>query len=139
MGFCLMAFATYSQTYKPADPAIEQQIRTADQADYLSQTKKEVIYYSNWVRVAPQSFMEEVLLPYLKENPQNPPELRSLKRELKNMAPVSVLIPDKKLTAMARSHAKDLGPKGKLGHTGSRRQTLKERAEKLWNYQCLGC
>ncbi|MEI6900319.1 MAG: CAP domain-containing protein [Bacteroidota bacterium] len=89
------------------------QANTADSVTYLSQSEKELYYYLNLVRIAPQKFAKL----YLKDlQGSKDPYKSSLLRELRTLKPMKALSPERKLFNSAKCHAVESGKRGYTGH-----------------------
>jgi uncharacterized protein YkwD len=92
---------------------------------------EEVLKIMNEVRTDPQVFLQQRLLPYLKENEkENNSYSRSLIDELKVAKPKSALQMSPELTKLARGHAVDMGEHGKIGHSSSNGTSFERRVRK---------
>ena len=89
------------------------QANAADSATYLTQSEKEVYYYLNLVRIAPQKFAKL----YLKDLQGSKDSYESsLLRELHTLKPMKALYPERKLFNSAKCHAVESGKRGYTGH-----------------------
>jgi uncharacterized protein YkwD len=92
---------------------------------------EEVLGLMNEVRTDPQVFLNARLLPYLKENElEDNTYAKSLVEELKVAPKVEALKMSGALTKAARSHAKDMGDHGKVGHNSSNGTSFPDRLRK---------
>ncbi len=94
---------------------------TADAANYLDSTEKQVYLYVNLARLYPSKFKIVEVQNYIGtiEQPQqykNSTNRQSLMRELTKMKPVVALLPNSLLTEMANCFSKELGESGRTGH-----------------------
>jgi hypothetical protein len=86
---------------------------TANDAAYLAENEKKVIYYLNLVRMNPGLFADTYLADL--KNSKDFYE-GGLYRELKKLSPMPVLSPDQTLFASAKCHAAESGKSGYVGH-----------------------
>lgn len=97
----------------------------------MSAIEKEVMYYINLVRINPSKFEKEVLQPYLQGKKISRKYVSSLKKELKNLKPLTELKHTQKLFEFAKHHAKTTGKIGKVGHKSVLFKSYKSRSKKL--------
>ena len=91
----------------------------------------EVLQLINEVRERPNVFLQERLIPYLKENGmEGNSYAQSLVEELKSAAKANALKTSPVLEKLARDHAVDMGDHGKVGHESSNGTTFVERLRK---------
>lgn len=114
--------------------------KTAEQVNYLNQTEKDVIYYTNLIRLSPKKFERTILSKYLKENPEYSRSYsKSLIKELKNTSPKPLLSPTKTLYKFAKHHAQTTGKRGKVGHRSIRGKGFSKRSKPLLKtYEIVG-
>lgn len=92
---------------------------------------EEVLRLMNEVRTDPQGFLQTRLLPYLKENElEENSYAKSLVAELKVARKLETLQMSVALTKTARSHAKDMGDHGLVGHNSSNGTSFPDRLRK---------
>lgn len=86
---------------------------TAKNEKYLTPDEKQVYYYLNLVRMNPKLFADT----YLKNLKNSDDRYESsLYKELQNLNPLPLLMPDRKLYESARCHAEESGKRGYVGH-----------------------
>ena len=91
----------------------------------------EVLSLMNEVRTDPQGFLNKRVIPYLKENDlEENPYAKSLVEDLKVAKKVGELQMSAALTKTARSHARDMGQHGTIGHNSSDGTSFPERIPK---------
>ena len=107
--------------------------RTASQLSYLTNVEKDVIFYTNLVRMNPLLFEKTFLQTYIKKNEMEPNRwIRSLKIALRKTEPMNELIPREDLYKAAKKHAIDMGKSGKIGHKTSRGKSFDDRMKHLY-------
>jgi uncharacterized protein YkwD len=90
---------------------------TALNMDYLNETEKQVIFYSNLARINGSLFADTYLQNYINENNiSKNTYVISLIKDLKKSEPANPLIPQKDLYEAALYHAKTSGKNGSVGH-----------------------
>lgn len=100
---------------------------TAKDIEYLSAEEKKVIYLCNLARLDGKLFIKTYLKDY---DSGNDSYIRSLRSDLRKVKNLPVLYPSKKLYDAAYYHAKDMGDKGKIGHTSSDGTSFSKRVRK---------
>jgi hypothetical protein len=96
----------------------------------LTEEEKNVIFYTNLVRINPSLFSETVLTHYLDSlKIKDDQWIASLKKELKSTKKMSILYFRKDLFTMAKTHAIGMGKSGKIGHTNPRGKNFQQRAK----------
>ena len=85
---------------------------------FLDSTEKEVLFYTNLVRINPKLFCETYLQEYIDINhlDRRNTYVASLIKMLNNSKPRGVLVADANLQEMAKTHAVSMGVKGLIGH-----------------------
>jgi uncharacterized protein YkwD len=92
---------------------------------------EEVLKLINEVRTDPQTFLQNRLLPYVKEKEmEDNGYAKSLIDDLKSAKKISPLKASTVLENLARGHAIDMGSKGKVGHNSSNGMTFANRLRK---------
>lgn len=90
---------------------------TAKNDKYMSEICKQVVFYTNLVRIHPQLFAETYLQQYVDSlELQKSEYVISLFKDLKKQKPLLPLVPDEKLTKIAQAFAEESGKAGKTGH-----------------------
>lgn len=99
---------------------------------YMTTEEQDVIFYMNLVRLAPKTYLETILIPYITYNElEKNPYVKSLIRDLKRAKPVREISAKSDLAKMAKRHRVDIGNNGISSHTGSKHQTFKKRSKGL--------
>jgi uncharacterized protein YkwD len=91
---------------------------TAQNADYLTEEEKDVIFLTNLVRLDGALFANTFLLQNRTNDPSNY-YVSSLYSTLPSIKNLSMLAPNKCCFSLAESHANDMGQTGYVGHTSS--------------------
>lgn len=108
---------------------------TAKNVSYLSQDEKEVILYTNLARLNGKKFLEihtKAFVTYQnntfssKIKPKNK-YLLSVQKDLSKTANLPMIFPDACLSKASKYHSKDMGKKGKTGHTSSNGKSFSKR------------
>jgi len=91
---------------------------TAESADYLTLSEKQLIYLQNLVRINPKLFDSTYLKTYYKLNPTQSTSsyAHSLVKDLNSIAGSQLLYPSKAIFNAAEFHANDMGKHGLIGH-----------------------
>lgn len=106
--------------------------RKTDQ-EYLGSQEQQFIIALNLLRLHPQKWCDDFLVPYLKEHPDlKSSNSASLMRTLRKTKPMQELRPNPDLTQQAKEHAVHSGVKGYTGHKGFQ-QRAKAVEEKIQN------
>ncbi len=128
---CLISIGANAQDEK-WDPETLKKARNAHQINYLTEVEKDVIFYSNLVRMNPPLFEKTFLLTYIKKNDIQPNKwIRSLKIALRKTKPMEQLTPKEDLFQAAKKHAIDMGKSGKVGHKSSKGKSFNDRFKHL--------
>jgi len=91
----------------------------------------QVLALMNEVRTDPQGFLNQRLLPFVKEKQlEDNSYTKSLVAELKAAKKINPLHSSPTLEKLARAHAQDMGSKGKVGHNSSNGMTFENRVRK---------
>ncbi len=132
------------------DPKTENNLNTAENVSYLSPIEKEIIYEINLFRSNPADYADKYIAPLAKNYkgkllyyPNDKPLLtkegvravNECVRELKKVAPLSVVSPSSGLTKAADDHVKDQSKTGKTGHYGSDRSDSRKRMERYGDWK----
>ena len=116
------------------DPETLAKAKTAKNITYLTDVEKDVIFYSNLVRLDSELFEKTYLQIYLKNNEIGQNKwVRALKITLRKTDPMNVLTPKKDLYEAAKKHATDMGKTGKVGHKTSKGKSFDYRMRDLYN------
>lgn len=90
---------------------------TAKNETYLNEICKQVIFYTNLVRINPQLFADTYVKKYIDSLQLKKTEfITSLFADLKKQKSLALLLPDKKLSQIAQAFAEESGKAGKTGH-----------------------
>ncbi len=132
------------------DPKTANNLNTAENVSYLSSVEKEIIYEINLFRSNPAEYADKYIAPLAKNYkgkllyyPNDKPLLtkegvravNECVRELKKVAPLSVVSPSSGLTRAADDHVKDQSKTGKTGHYGSDRSDSRKRMERYGEWK----
>lgn len=109
---------------------------------YLSATpaEKEVIYWVNFVRTQPNSFLRHVLKPFLQHFPDLKNSYsRSLIQELNTLSPLKPVTPSVILTRVASHHSADLAghPSRGISHRSSDGKSFESRMQQFGLTSCV--
>jgi uncharacterized protein YkwD len=117
------------------DKEILEKANTAANAAYLSQQEKDIILYTNLVRMDGSLFAEIYLQEFLDINElENSKFVNSLKKELKKSPKMAPLQPQKDLSDIAKGHALLSGKNGSVGHQNFQSRTKSAMSR----YQLVG-
>ncbi len=106
---------------------------TAKEASYLSQEEKNIVWLTNLARFDGALFSRTFLKEYIVKNGiKYTPYVKSLFKDLAKTHNLSLLIPDEKITKLAKGHAVWSGKRGSTGH-----QKFNSRAKKANNPRFL--
>ena len=109
-----------------------EQANTAKNCTTLSSQEKQLIYYTNLLRINPSLFADTYLKEfYKKERIVKGPGYLLLVRQLKNTKPMEPLLPEEDLREVAKNHARDMGLSGKIGHLSSSIEFYADRTADL--------
>jgi uncharacterized protein YkwD len=100
--------------------------KVEDSIIFLNEVEKEVVYYSNLVRINPPLFAKTYLAKYVDSMKISNKNVKSLNKTLKSTKKMSPLSVDLKLVEMSKDHATKSGKSGKEGH-----QNFASRAKKF--------
>lgn len=117
---------------------------TAANINYLNSKEKDMIFYTNLVRMNPVKFQSTYLKNYLEQiititGPFSQDDLSyisSLNEELKNKKSLPLLFPDSLLSVIARKHALSMGKHGLIGHQGPDNLGVRQRIHTLGFLTC---
>lgn len=122
------SFGQNDQLFKLWPDSVLAKANSARGVSFLSEEEKQVIYYTNLVRINPRLFAETFLMQYLEEyDIKKDKEIKALIKELEFKAKMNILHPSIDLTNLARKHAKDMGSTGRTGHNSSDGKNFKDR------------
>lgn len=102
---------------------------TAADSTYLTAEEKEIIYYTNLVRLDPKLFGNTFVKHYIDSTGKASNFTKSLLKTLEKTKPMGVLTPSKKLHETAKSHATEFGKKGTTGHGSLKKRFAKYQEE----------
>ncbi len=115
-----LSLLAQDEVYKSIPKLMLDKANTAKTANYLSNNEKDVILYMNLARLDGNWFIEYVYKKKTSFVSQFSSSYRkSFVKDLKEIKDHPMLKPAKGLTKAARSHAKDMGKIGKIGHNSS--------------------
>lgn len=101
---------------------------SAHAVDYMNESEKQVVYFINLCRMNPALFESTILQDYLKsQGIRKDKQVKALMEELQATQKRVLLQPNKALTEVARTHAKDMGETGRTGHSASDGTSFRER------------
>lgn len=99
------------------DDSVLEEAHTAKDAEYMTAQEKEVIFLCNLARLNPKLFAETYLQQYVDSlNLPKNSSVNSLFSTLKKTKKMGLLLPQKDLFEVAKTHAEDSGKKGTVGH-----------------------
>lgn len=125
-------FGQNDQLFKLWPDSVLAQANSARGVSFLSEEEKQLIYYTNLVRINPRLFAETFLEQYIEEyDIKKDKEIKELIKELEFKAKMNILHPSLDLTNLARKHAKDMGTTGRTGHSSSDGKNFRERMEQI--------
>lgn len=127
-------------------------LNTAKEADYMTETEREVIHELNKARTNPKAYalyLKEERQYYSGKNISKPGEITVKTREglvavneciaaLEKAKPVNVLRPHKELSKAAGWLAADQAKTGRTGHSGSDGSTLPQRLARYYSGSYVG-
>jgi len=109
-----------------------QKAQSNDEVAFMTDAEKEVVFYTNLVRMEPQIFLETIVKPYVRINyPYRNYYVKTLMNDLKSAQPVGLLVMKQDLFVMSRNHQVDIGKNSIKGHKGSKGKTFTKRAKPL--------
>lgn len=108
---------------------ILEQANTAKDAAYLTEEDKQIIYYTNLVRLDPPFFAKTFVKHYIDSTGKTSTYTKSLLKTLEKTKPMSVLSPSNKLVETAKAHAIESGKKGATGHGNFKKRFASYQAE----------
>lgn len=119
--FCLLLTTLVSsQNLAAYSPAKLEQANTAAKVSFMDENEKQALMLINLARMDGKAFIKNVLDPYVRAGGvQNNNYLKTLYTDLQASPALQPLAPEPDLVRCARSHAQDMGSKGRTGHTGS--------------------
>ena len=119
--FLLVSTFSFSQKVYRYDKWKVSELKAAknyNAISFLDSTEKEVLYYTNLVRINPKLFCDTYLQEYIDINKLDRKNtyIASLIKMLHNSKPRGALVADANLQEMAKTHAVSMGVKGLVGH-----------------------
>jgi uncharacterized protein YkwD len=126
----VIASLCFSQNSYPYEKWNEKELELVtnfNSITYMDSTEKEILFYTNLVRVNPKLFCKTYLQEYidLNELAISNSYISSLIGTLNTLKSRNVLQPDTNLFEMAKDHATTMGVKGMVGHTGFDKRSAK--------------
>ncbi|MGB3947860.1 MAG: CAP domain-containing protein [Bacteroidia bacterium] len=97
----------------------------AKDSSYLTTEEKEIVYYTNLVRLNPELFGKTFIQHYIDSTGKTSNYTKSLLKTLEKAKPMGVLTPSKKLQETAKEHATEFGKKGATGHGNLKKRFAK--------------
>lgn len=126
------SFAQNEQLFKLWPDSVLAKANSARGVSFLSEEEKQVIYYTNLVRINPRLFAKTFLIQYIDEyDIKKDKEIKELIKELEFKGRMNILNPSLDLTNLARNHAFDMGQTGRTGHNSSDGKSFKMRMEQI--------
>lgn len=121
LSICFFTQITFfaQKSHYPFNKWTEDELLSAkveDSIDFLNDIEKDVIYYSNLVRINPPLFAKTYLAKYVDSMKISNKSVKSLNKTLKSTKKMSPLTVDVKLVEMSKDHATKCGKSGKEGH-----------------------
>lgn len=110
------------------DKEILEKANTAKDVKYLTEEEKQIVLYTNLLRLNPLLFRNTFLKQYIDSTGSRSRNVKSLIKTLENTQSLPVLFPSASLYKIAKEHAVDFGKRGKTGHGN-----FKHRFEKYLN------
>ncbi len=106
----------------------------------LSEPEKDFLYWVNYSRKNPGGFFENAVVPIIKIYPQlKGANLKSLEKDLKSGAALTLLQINPALTKMSEAHAKDItSSNANPSHTSTSGETFVDRFKKFGLKNCGG-
>lgn len=127
---------TYQHT---PDSSILNRLSATEGYKSLTKSEKETVYWINYIRINPQQFSKDILIPFLKQFPETKGSYsNSLIKQLQKMSPSPFIIPEKRLNDLALSHSSDLGKSGSsISHSSSSGSSFQQRMNKAGFTECI--
>lgn len=125
----LMAFAQlpgYAQ--KSWDKETLEKANTAKDVSYLTKEEKQVIFYTNLLRLNPLLFRNTFVKHYVDSTGSKSSYVKSLMKTLETTQSMPIQLPSESLYKIAKEHAIAYGKQGKTGHGN-----FKQRFQKYFN------
>lgn len=123
----MLSSSAFAQT-EWSDEVLEK-ANTAVDITYLTAEEKEIIYYTNLVRLDPKLFGKTFIKQYVDSTGKTSSYIKSLLKTLEKTKPMGALTPSKKLHETAKEHAVEFGKKGATGHGSLKKRFAKYQAE----------
>ena len=130
ISFLFISIVCFSQKVYPYDKWKIEELSLATNYKtiaFMDSTEREILFYSNLVRINPKLFCKTYLQEYidLNELAISNSYISSLIGTLNTLKSRKVLQPDANLFEMAKDHATSMGEKGMVGHTGFEKRSAK--------------
>ncbi|MBI2968530.1 MAG: hypothetical protein HYY40_12070 [Bacteroidetes bacterium] len=139
LSWLLFNFICIYTTLVAQPPALEKwndkkydSANSANDAEYLTQGEKQVIFYTNLARMNGPLFAETYLQKYLDSaGMEENSWVQSLRKDLRKLSPLSPMKPEKELFNEAYKHARGMGEAGRTGHSSPSGESFGRRMKKL--------
>ncbi len=116
----------------PEEASLRDSLEAHSVYSSLSSFEKDFIYFLNYVRIYPKTFLEKAVKPYLEAYPSFKPVYgESLVNQLGSGSTSPILLPGKTLLSLARNHAQDLGKHNLMSHNSSDGTGMQQRFQKV--------
>jgi hypothetical protein len=104
----------------------------------LTRLERDFFYWVNHLRFSPSLFAKDIVVKYLEQFPEmESSSSDDLLKELNGIETLPLLVPDSKLSSVAKSHGMDLVKNGRsLSHTGSRGRDFALRIRETGFLKC---
>jgi uncharacterized protein YkwD len=123
----LFSISTFAQADWYED--VLEKANTGKDSTYLTTEEKQVVYYTNLVRLDPELFAKTFLKHYIDSTGKTSNFTKSLLKTLDKTKPMGVLAPSKKLYETAKEHATEFGKKGATGHGNFKKRFVNYQEE----------
>jgi hypothetical protein len=122
----------------PVDTALQRELNANVNFRNLSKTEQQMYYWVNMFRKDPNRFYEQAVREFIRQFPEaNTAEVKSLKRDLKNIKSLPLLFPDMGLTKMSKEHGADLAKRGGIiSHKSASGKDFTARIKEAGQYRC---
>jgi uncharacterized protein YkwD len=98
------------------DQEILEKANTAKDISYLTEEEKQIIFYTNLLRLQPKLFRNTFVKHYIDSTGSKSKYVKSLLKTLETQPSLPVLKPSERLYKIAKEHATTFGKQGKAGH-----------------------